>query len=121
MEDCSHLLPGDPVTCLVPTSQEAGNQRHDNSLAMTAPGTPPASPVRWPSPGEDVTHEPPDMGTLSQPRSVTIGPDGARDVPDQADRSDPYGARDGSGWAGRPLLRMGAWNDMGGGPAPGRR
>jgi len=30
-----------PSPGMLPTSQEAGNQQHDQSLAMTAPGSPP--------------------------------------------------------------------------------
>lgn len=38
MEDLSGLLPGDPVSALVPTSQHAGNQVWSQEHAMTAPG-----------------------------------------------------------------------------------
>lgn len=38
MEDLSRLLPGDPVSALVPTSQHAGNQVWSQEHAMTAPG-----------------------------------------------------------------------------------
>lgn len=38
MKDLSNLLPGDPVTALVPTSQHAGNQVWSQEHALTAPG-----------------------------------------------------------------------------------
>jgi len=38
MQDLTNLLPGDPISALVPTSQHGGNQVADNSHAMTAPG-----------------------------------------------------------------------------------
>jgi len=42
VQDLSHLLPGDPVSALAPTSQSGGNVAHDNR-AMTAPGGVPAT------------------------------------------------------------------------------
>jgi hypothetical protein len=45
MQDLSHLLPGDPVTALAPTSQAGGNMMSDNKLAGTAPGSPPVDPL----------------------------------------------------------------------------
>jgi len=41
MKDLSSLLPGDPISALVPTSQEGGNMRASNEQAMTAPGSQP--------------------------------------------------------------------------------
>lgn len=40
MKDLSSLLPGDPVSALVPTSQHGGNQVWSQEHAMTAPGGP---------------------------------------------------------------------------------
>lgn len=45
MEDLSRILPGDPITALVPTSQAGGNMASDSKLAMTAPGSPPVDPL----------------------------------------------------------------------------
>jgi hypothetical protein len=45
MEDLSHLLPGDPITALAPTSQAGGNMMSDNKLAHTAPGSQPVDPL----------------------------------------------------------------------------
>ena len=42
MIDLSHLLPGDPISALAPTSQSGGNVAHGNR-AMTAPGGEPAT------------------------------------------------------------------------------
>lgn len=41
----SGLLPGDPITALVPTSQAGGNMMSSNKLAMTAPGGEPTDPL----------------------------------------------------------------------------
>lgn len=43
--DLSGMLPGDPVTALVPTSQAAGNMMSSNKNAMTAPGGVPVDPL----------------------------------------------------------------------------
>jgi hypothetical protein len=40
MQDLSGLLP-DPISALVPTSQEGGNMQASNEQAMTAPGSEP--------------------------------------------------------------------------------
>lgn len=45
MYDLSHILPGDPVTALAPTSQSGGNMMSDSKLAMTAPGSQPVDPL----------------------------------------------------------------------------
>lgn len=45
MEDLSHVIPSDPVTALVPTSQAGGNMTSSSKMAMTAPGSPPVDPV----------------------------------------------------------------------------
>jgi hypothetical protein len=45
MEDLTHLLPGDPITALSPTSMAGGNMVSDSRLAMTAPGSPPVDPL----------------------------------------------------------------------------
>jgi hypothetical protein len=39
------MLPGDPVTALVPVSMAGGNMMSDNKLAMTAPGSQPVDPL----------------------------------------------------------------------------
>lgn len=124
MEDLTSRVPGGPFTGLIITSQAAGNQRHDNSLGMTAPGTEPASPVTS-TPGEVSVHEPPEISADNYDTVVVLGESGARVSPDNADRTTPYNRADGSGWnAGRdvaePLpetfgrrpLRRGEWNEM---------
>lgn len=45
MKDLSGLLPGDPITALVPTSQAGGNMMSDNKLAHSAPGSQPVDPL----------------------------------------------------------------------------
>jgi hypothetical protein len=41
MESLNDRLPGDPISALAPTLQQA-HSRHDNAHAMTAPGSVPA-------------------------------------------------------------------------------
>lgn len=41
----SDLLPSDPITALVPTSQAGGNMMSSNEYAMTAPGGEPTDPL----------------------------------------------------------------------------
>ena len=45
MQDLSSVLPGDPITALVPTSQAGGNMMSSNKQAMTAPGSEPVDPL----------------------------------------------------------------------------
>lgn len=126
MQDLSSLLPGDPVSALAPTSQAAGNQRHDNSQAMTAPGTVPASPLTG-MPGEVTVHEAPVIGATAYDTPVLIGPGGAKVTADNADRTNPFTEPDGAGWRsgrdtsapdvlpetrGKPRISLGQWNEV---------
>jgi hypothetical protein len=45
VQDLSSILPSDPVTALVPTSQAGGNMTSDSKLALTAPGSEPVDPL----------------------------------------------------------------------------
>jgi hypothetical protein len=96
MEDLSHLCPGGPVTALAPTSQAGGNMMSSNDLAMTAPGGRPVDPL-------------PDRAEQGDP---AIDASGAG-----VDRRVTHGT-DAGLHGGRPVLRIGRWNDAGGGPAP---
>lgn len=93
MIDLSNLLPGDPISALVPTGQEVGATTNPVG-AMTAPGTAPAAPH----------------------------PDGDAPVVDAvAHEHNEMTLRDGHDTqldGGKPVLRSGSWNDFGGGPAP---
>jgi hypothetical protein len=53
MENLNDRLPGDLISALAPTLQQA-HSRHDNAHAMTAPGSVPAgdeqdAPPAWPT------------------------------------------------------------------------
>lgn len=56
--DLSSVLPGDPISALVPTSQEGGNMRASNEQAMTAPGS---VPVDVMEPAGEYFHNDPTM------------------------------------------------------------
>ena len=58
MQDLSDMLPGGPVNCLTPTSQQGGNQMVSNENAHTAPGSQPSSPATSLT-GEELDHKPP--------------------------------------------------------------
>ena len=60
MKDLSDLLPGGPVNCMTPTSQQAGNQIVSNERAHTAPGSQPSSPATSLT-GEELDHKPPEV------------------------------------------------------------
>lgn len=93
MEDLSGLLPGGRVGCLVPTSQAGGNQPAHSGDAQTAPGTP------SPSINQDDVINPPFASALDHERTVLKdGHDTGMD-------------------GGKPMLRMGQWNDMRGSDA----
>jgi hypothetical protein len=68
MQDLSNLLPGDPISALVPTSQEGGNMRATNEQAMTAPGSPPVDVMQ---PAGEYFHNDP---TVSQSNADVITP-----------------------------------------------
>jgi hypothetical protein len=61
VQDLGSLLPGDPVSALVPTSQHAGNQVWSQEHAMTAPGG--ASGDLGNDLGQAVVVHPPDVET----------------------------------------------------------
>jgi len=71
-QDLSGLLPGDPVTALVPTSQEGGNMRASNEQAMTAPGS---EPVDVMQPAGEYFHNDPTVST-SNVAVIEPGSDG---------------------------------------------
>lgn len=88
--DLSHLLPGDPISALVPTGQATGAQTGNN--AGTAPGTVPAAPhADNPAPHVDAVEH--------TETTLKDGHDAGLD-------------------GGKPMLRTGSWNNLGGGPAP---
>jgi len=75
--DLSHLLPGDSVSALCPTSQAGGNQVISNANAMTATGSPPSTPFTS-VPGEVIDHGAPEISSEHHARVVVIGPDGGK-------------------------------------------
>lgn len=95
MQDLSHLLPGDPVSCLVPTSQSGGNQVVSNANARTAPGSEPSTPYTSLA-GEVIGHPAPDVQAIDHSQRVAV------------ERGHSRPAR----------IALGQWNDMGGGPGP---
>ena len=90
--DLSHLLAGGPFSALAPTSQVTGTQTGNN--ANTAPGTPPSAPH------------------ADNPSPVVAAIDHGHNEETLRDGNDA--GLDG----GRPMLRVGGWNNMGGGSAP---
>jgi hypothetical protein len=81
MIDLSHLLNPDPIGCLAPTSQGAGQQPAHNGAAMSAPGTP------SPSINQDDVIDPPFVEALEHNRRTVNrglvnrdGPAGTRDA-----------------------------------------
>lgn len=75
--DLSHLVPGDPVSGLCPTSQGAGNQVSDNSHAGTAPGGPPSTPFTSLH-DEVIDHPAPEISALHHDRAVVVNADGSK-------------------------------------------
>ena len=75
MQDLSHLA----ANSMTATSQEGGNLVHDNSPAMTAPGSAPVTPMpdakQMPDPALDMGAKEP-VGTPGsrQPRGYTPSP-----------------------------------------------
>lgn len=59
MQDLSGIFAPDPISALVPTSQEGGNMRASNELAMTAPGS---VPVDVMEPAGEYFHNDPTVG-----------------------------------------------------------
>jgi hypothetical protein len=89
-QDLSHLA----QNSLWATNQHSGNRPSDPAVAHTAPGTP------SPSVDEaDVSPQPFVQPVDHQRSVVTDGQDAGLS-------------------GGRPVLKMGQWNDMGGGGAP---
>jgi hypothetical protein len=90
MQDLSSLLPGDPISALIPTGQATADQR--GNQAQTAPGSVPSAPhADNPAPSVD-----------AQPHQRTTLKDG----------------HDAGLDGGKPVLKMGQWNNFGGGPEP---
>ena len=116
MQDLSNILPGDPVSCLVPTSQAGGNQVSSNANARTAPGSQPSTPFRS-FDNEVIDHEPPAVVAEVHTR-VTVTD--CREAPNAT----PYSRADGTPWAetdatddvitgqAQPMIRMGRWNSV---------
>lgn len=67
-QDISSVLPGDPMSALVPTSQEGGNMRASNEQAMTAPGSVPVDVIQ---PAGEYFHNDP---TLTASNATAIQP-----------------------------------------------
>lgn len=93
IENLSHLLPGDPISALVPTGQGGGNQVTDLSHARTAPGSQPSTPYTSLD-GEIIDHPAPVVGAVDHQRTVLedghdVGLDG-----------------------GKPVLKLGTWNNL---------
>lgn len=113
MEDLSHLFAGGPISALTPTAQSAGNMTSSNAAAHTAPGSPPVDPM---PPAEKQAD--PAITAEAHVSPVLLDQGGAAVNPDNADRSAPFAGDSSGGWASKPILQRGGWNDMGGGPAP---
>jgi hypothetical protein len=92
IQDLSHLIPGSsPVDALVPTSQEATGSHAFDN--RNAMTAPGGDPAS--APGPEVSPPPHVDAPVHERTTVTHG--------------------------GRPVIRMGQWNDLGGGGAPERR
>lgn len=89
MEDLSHLFTGGPVSALVPTGQNSADSRPQAGRAMTAPGGEPADGV--------AENEVPAPDVAASGAGV--------------DRRLTRGTDDGL-HGGRPVLRMGQWNEV---------
>lgn len=89
MQDLSSLLPGDPVSALVPTSQEGGNMRASNEQAMTAPGSVPVDVMQ---PAGEYFHNDPTMN-VSNEAVIEPADDGKPQASGQANRPQPPAPR----------------------------
>lgn len=108
MEDLSHLFAAGPFSALAPTSQHGGNQLAGNH-AMTAPGS--ASGDLGDGPGAAVVADAPAITAEAHVSPVLLDQGGAAVNPDNADRSAPFAGDSGGGWASKPMIRMGEWNN----------
>lgn len=121
--DLSHLLPGDPISALCPTSQGGGNEPHANN-AHTAPGSAPAG-LEGNMPGEVVVHPAPEISAENYDTPVVLDESGARVTADENHgRATLFTQADGSEWNsssgarpvpqsfGRKRLVIGGWNDL---------
>jgi hypothetical protein len=107
MQNLSHFAAGSPWV----TSEEGGNLVHDNSAAMTAPGSVPATPL---PPVEQQAD--PAVTPIGHARTVML-PDGPRSGPPSPV---PWTASDGSAWKSsaddeylpRIQLQRGEWNEL---------
>ena len=93
MENLSHLLAPDPISALVPTSQESGNMVASNRFARTAPGSQPVTPL---PPSQDQGD--PSVESITYEAPVRISEGGAKVTADQNHA--------------RPLIRTGQWNEV---------
>lgn len=90
MQDLSKsVFAPDPISALVPTSQEGGNMRASNELAMTAPGS---APVDVMQPAGEYFHNDPAM-TTSNAEVITPGSDGKPQASGQAQGYAPAAPR----------------------------
>jgi hypothetical protein len=86
MQDLSKVVFGsDPISALVPTSQEGGNMRASNELAMTAPGS---TPVDVMQPAGEYFHNDPTVST-SNASVITPASDGKPQASSQASGYSP--------------------------------
>jgi hypothetical protein len=101
-------LSGQHLAALVPTSQSSGGEVHDNSAAMTAPGSP---PVSAPAPGAGQSPEVlplPVMPTVASGVKTILPPGRPADQPVDQPR-DPAGKFGGvTGQSGKPA--GGGWS-----------
>jgi hypothetical protein len=116
VQDVSHLLPGDPISALVPTSQAGGNQVSSNANARTAPGSQPSTPFTSFA-NEVIDHPAPAVQAEDHARTVITNGQ-------EAPPASPFGQPDGSGWSesdaadilpetrGRPRITLGRWNSV---------
>jgi len=79
------VFASDPISALVPTSQEGGNMRASNELAMTAPGS---APVDVMQPAGEYFHNDPTMST-SNAEVIEPGSDGKPQASGQASGYSP--------------------------------
>lgn len=89
MQDLSSMFSGSPVDALVPTAQQSPGTLHSSRSAAGA------APGSVPAMAE---------GNPEQPGPHVAAAEHERRTVTHADR---------------PLIRVGQWNDLGGGPAPG--
>lgn len=81
MQDLSKVVfASDPISALVPTSQEGGNMRASNEDAMTAPGSVPVDVMQGPG---EYFHNDPNI-TVSNATAIQPASDGKQQASGQA-------------------------------------